>query len=96
MTKFSSLETGCPAGIPFSKCREYMKTQKAHKAHKAHKAQKAQEKQTKRRKNTRRRKNTNHKKKKRTLKRNLIPPKGVVIRKKGKLYRSNGRSFKLI
>tara|TARA_B100001059_G_C17580148_1_gene449440 strand:- start:81 stop:344 length:264 start_codon:yes stop_codon:yes gene_type:complete len=87
MTKFSSLETGCPAGIPFSKCREYMKAQKA---------QKAQGKQTKRRKNTRRRKNTNHKKKKRTLKRNLIPPKGVVIRKKGKLYRSNGRSFKLI
>ena len=59
-------------------------------------AQKAQRKQTKRRKNTRRRKNTNHKKKKRTFKRNLIPPKGVVIRRKGKLYRSNGRSFKLI
>jgi len=36
------------------------------------------------------------KKKKRTVKRKHIPPKGVVIRKNDKLYRSNGRSLKPI
>ena len=37
-----------------------------------------------------------NKKKKRTVKRKHIPPKGVVIRKNDKLYRSNGKSLKPI
>ena len=75
MKGFHKLEKGCPEGIPFSKCKEYIKNKKN---------------QTKKRKKTR------VKKKKRTKKRQQVPPKGVVIRKKGKLYRSNGRSLKLI
>ena len=75
MTNFSSLEKGCPAGIPFSKCRGYM-----NQATKT----KRKDKRTRRgRKKTRRAK---------VLPK--IPPKGVVIRKKGKLYRSNGRTLK--
>ena len=35
-------------------------------------------------------------KKKRTVKRKYIPPKGVVIRKGDKLYRSNGKRLILI
>tara|TARA_B100000161_G_C33223695_1_gene269627 strand:- start:45 stop:335 length:291 start_codon:yes stop_codon:yes gene_type:complete len=42
-----------------------------------------------------RRKDTK-KKKKKTVKRKHIPPKGVVIRKGNKLYRSNGKSLKPI
>lgn len=79
MTKFSSLEKGCPAGIPFSKCREHMKHMKHTK------------KQTKKRKHTR-----GKKKKKTKNKKQKVPPRGVVIRKNDKLYRSNGKSFKLI
>ena len=90
MKGFHSLEKGCPAGIPFSKCREYMEKQKKQKTHTKHR------KNTKHRNNTNRRKNTNHMKKKHTFKRTQVPPKGVVIRKNNKLYRSNGISLKLI
>lgn len=79
MKGFHKLEKGCPDGIPFSKCREYMKKQKKQKATR----KKPKQKDTK-------------KKKKRTVKRKHIPPKGVVIRKGHKLYRSNGRSLKPI
>jgi hypothetical protein len=82
MKGFHSLEKGCPAGIPFSKCREHMKNNKKQKKQKASR-KKSRRKDTK-------------KKKKRTIKRKHIPPKGVVIRKNGKLYRSNGRSLKPI
>ena len=34
--------------------------------------------------------------KKRSVKRTQVPPKGVVIRKNDKLYRSDGRTLKLI
>ena len=84
MKGFHSLEKGCPAGIPFSKCREHVKHMKHTK------------KQTKKRKHTRGKKKKKTKNKKHTLKRNLIPPRGVVIRKNDKLYRSNGRSLKQI
>ena len=77
LENFSSLEEGCPEGIPFSKCKEYIKKQRGHL------------------KKTKRKKNTNRKKK-RSLKRNRVPPKGVVIRKNDKLYRSDGRTLKLI
>lgn len=79
MKGFHSLTEGCPAGIPFSKCRGYMKKQRKQKASR----KKSRRKDTK-------------KKNKRTVKRKYIPPKGVVIRKKNKLYRSNGRSLKPI
>jgi len=72
MKGFNKLEQGCPDGIPFSKCKEYMK--KANK--------------------TKRKKKTNRKK--RSVKRTQVPPKGVVIRKNNKLYRSDGRTLKLI
>lgn len=72
MKGFNKLEQGCPDGIPFSKCKAYMK--KANK--------------------TKRKKKTNRKK--RSVKRTKVPPKGVVIRKNDKLYRSNGRTLKLI
>ena len=76
MKDFHKLEKKCPEGIPFSKCREYMK-KKA---------------QTKKRKNTKKKK-----KRKGTIrKKQFIPPKGVVIRKKDKLYRSNGKKLQLI
>jgi hypothetical protein len=72
MKGFNKLEQGCPDGIPFSKCKAYMK----------------KDKKTKRKKKTNR--------KKRSVKRTKVPPKGVVIRKNDKLYRSNGRTLKLI
>ena len=72
MKGFHKLEQGCPDGIPFSKCKAYMK--KVNK--------------------TKRKKKTNRKK--RSVKRTKVPPKGVVIRKNDKLYRSNGRTLKLI
>lgn len=75
MKGFHKLEQGCPDGIPFSKCKAYMK--KGKKTNK-----------TKRKKKTH--------KKKRSIKRTQVPPKGVVIRKNNKLYRSDGRTFKLI
>ena len=52
---------------------------------------KNKKKQTKNKKKTRIKK-----KKKRTKKRQQIPPKGVVIRKGDKLYRSDGRKLQLI
>lgn len=75
MKGFHKLEQGCPDGIPFSKCKAYMKKDK--KIHK-----------------TKRKKKTNRKK--RSVKRTQVPPKGVVIRKNDKLYRSDGRNLKLI
>ena len=75
MKGFHKLEPGCPDGIPFSKCKAYMKKDK--KIHK-----------------TKRKKKTNRKK--RSVKRTQVPPKGVVIRKNDKLYRSDGRTLKLI
>lgn len=74
MKGFNKLEQGCPDGIPFSKCKAYMKKGKNNK--------------TKRKKKTH--------KKKRSIKRAQVPPKGVVIRKNDKLYRSDGRTLKLI
>ena len=74
MKGFHKLEQGCPDGIPFSKCKAYMKKGKNNK--------------TKRKKKTH--------KKKRSIKRAQVPPKGVVIRKNNKLYRSDGRTLKLI
>lgn len=74
MKGFHKLEQGCPDGIPFSKCKAYMKQNKKGK--------------TKRKKKTH--------KKKRSIKRTQVPPKGVVIRKNNKLYRSDGRTLKLI
>ena len=74
MKGFHKLEQGCPDGIPFSKCKAYMKKGKKNK--------------TKRKKKTHR--------KKRSVKRTQVPPKGVVIRKNDKLYRSDGRTLKLI
>lgn len=74
MKGFHKLEQGCPDGIPFSKCKAYMKKGKNNK--------------TKRKKKTH--------KKKRSIKRAQVPPKGVVIRKNDKLYRSDGRTLKLI
>ena len=83
MTNFGSLEKGCPAGIPFSKCRDYM-NQKSHMN---------QAKKTKRKgKKTRR----ERKKTRRSKVLPKVPPKGVVIRKKGKLYRSTGRKLIMI
>lgn len=76
MKGFHKLEKKCPEGIPFSKCKEYLKRNK---------------------KTKRRNKKTNTKrKKKRTFKKKHIPPKGVVIRKRNRLYRSNGKSLKPI
>uniref|UniRef100_A0A6C0FCY5 Uncharacterized protein n=1 Tax=viral metagenome TaxID=1070528 RepID=A0A6C0FCY5_9ZZZZ len=72
MKGFHKLEQGCPDGIPFSKCKAYMKKGKK----------------------TKRKKKTNRKK--RSVKRTQVPPKGVVIRKNDKLYRSDGRTLKLI
>lgn len=70
MVNFKKLQKQCPDGIPFSKCKEYLKKQKK-KTHK----------RSKRKKQI---------KKKKTSK---IPPKNVIIRKKGKLYKSNGRKL---
>lgn len=75
MKGFHKLEQGCPDGIPFSKCKGYMKKGKN---------------QTK----SKRKKKTH--KKRRSIKRTQVPPKGVVIRKNNKLYRSDGRTLKLI
>ena len=78
MVNLSRLEKVCPDGIPFSKCKEYL------------------EKQRKKAK-TKRIKKSSPKKKRRTRSRpykQKIPPKGVIIRKKGKLYRSDGKSLK--
>ena len=83
MTNFGSLEKGCPSGIPFSKCRDYMNQMN----------QKSQAKKTKRKgKKTRR----ERKKTRRSKVIPKVPPKGVVIRKKGKLYRSTGRKLIMI
>ena len=85
MTNFSSLEKGCPAGIPFSKCRDYMNQVNQVNQKKITKKRKV--KRTRRdRKKTRRDRKKTHK----------IPPRGVIIRKKDKLYRSTGRKFIMI
>lgn len=76
MKGFHRLEQSCPEGIPFSKCKEYMKHMKHTK------------KQTKKKKHTR-----GKKKKKTKNKKQKVPPRGVVIRKGDKLYRSNGKSL---
>jgi len=81
MTNFSSLEKGCPAGIPFSKCRDYMD-------------QMDQKKKTKKTKRKGKKTRGGRKKTRRSKVLPKVPPKGVVIRKKGKLYRSNGRTLK--
>ena len=92
MTNFGSLEKGCPAGIPFSKCRDYM-NQMNQMNQKSHMNQKSQAKKTKRKgKRTRR----ERKKTRRSKVLPKVPPKGVVIRKKGKLYRSTGRKLIMI
>ena len=65
MVNFKKLQKQCPDGIPFSKCKEYLKKQKK----KTHKRSKRKKKKTK------------------------IPPKNVIIRKKNKLYKSNGRKL---
>ena len=78
MVNLSRLEKVCPDGIPFSKCKEYLEKQK---------------KRTKKRNI----KKSSPKKKRRTRSRpykQKIPPKGVIIRKKGELYRSDGKSLK--
>ena len=74
MTNFKQLQKSCPDGIPFSKCKEYLKNKK-----------------TKLKKRS-----ISRKKKKRTRKRPIkqrVPPKGVIIMKKNKLYKSNGKSL---
>ena len=68
MVNFKKLQKQCPDGIPFSKCKEYLKKQKK-KTHKR------------------------SKKKKPIKKTSKIPPKNVIIRKRGKLYKSNGRKL---
>lgn len=72
MVNFKKLQKQCPDGIPFSKCKEYLKKQKK----KTHKRLKSKKKPIKKKKQT-------HK----------IPPKNVIIRKKDKLYKSNGRKL---
>ena len=92
MTNFSSLEKGCPAGIPFSKCRDYM-NQMNQTNQVNQKSHMNQAKKTKRKgKRTRR----ERKKTRRSKVLPKVPPKGVVIRKKGKLYRSTGRKLIMI
>jgi hypothetical protein len=68
MVNFKKLQKQCPDGIPFSKCKEYLKKHKK-KTHKR------------------------SKKKKPIKKTSKIPPKNVIIRKKDKLYKSNGRKL---
>ena len=66
MVNLKKLQKQCPDGIPFSKCKEYLKKQK---------------------------KKTKHKRFSKKKKTDKIPPKNVIIRKKDKLYKSNGKKL---
>jgi len=70
--------------IPFS---AYMKNQKKNKQ------QKKTRKQSRSPSRKRRQKRNNKRTKKKAIR---VPPKGVIIRKKDKLYRSNGKSLQLL
>lgn len=70
MVNFKKLQKQCPDGIPFSKCKEYLKKQKKKTKHKRFSKKKPIKKKT-----------------------NKIPPKNVIIRKKDKLYKSNGKKL---
>ena len=74
MTNFKRLEKQCPEGIPFSECRAFLDKKKK----KTKKKGSQSPSRKKKRKIT----------KKRPIKR--VPPKGVIIRKGGKYYKSNG------
>lgn len=69
MVNFKKLQKQCPDGIPFSKCKGYLKKQKKTQKHKKKISRKFTRK---------------------------IPPRGVIIRKKNKYYKSDGKSLKLI
>ena len=57
---------------------------------------KNKQKRTKRDKKSRSNRKKKQKRSRTLKKKNRVPPKGVIIRKKNKLYKSNGRSLKIL
>ena len=75
------------SGIPFSLIRKKLLRKSQNKKHKKHKRTKKKSASPTRKK---------RKEKKRTKKKPIKIPKGVIIREKGSLYRSNGKKLERV